>query len=334
MKKTLLTLITVTMVLAAGIISGCTASQRPARMSEEVIIGSAFSILSSLVVVAMDQGFFSQEGLIITIKDYPSGKRAFIEGFSTGELDVLTSSGVPIVINSFERQDFSIVAIIGISDDEPKIIARKDRGIQRPEDLLGKHIATQLGSSVHFFLHMFLVDNGISDKNIKLSNIKAEKLPEALASGEIDAFCMREPFISQAKELLGDNAVIFSKPGLFYKTHNLVVRNNLIKDKPEVVEKILKALLKAEQFVESHPDQAITIVSNKLGMEESEVAVLWSKTTFELSLNQGLLTELEDEARWAMGSDLVAETEIPNYLNYIHVETLEGIKPHAVTIIR
>jgi len=289
---------------------------------------------SSLIMIAEEQGLFTQQGLDVTVKEYPSGKRSLEEGIFVGEVDVAHTAETPIVFNSFERQDFSIVATIGSSDNAPRIIARKDQTIQKPGDLRGKRIATQEVSSVHFFLHLFLVKYGLSEKDVNLSFKKAEDLPAALARGEIDAFSMREPFISEASTLLGDNAVIFAEPGLYLKTFNLVASNSMIKDKPEVISRILLALIQAEEFAKNHPDQAIKIVSNKLGVEESVIAALWPGLDLGVSLDQSLLLSLEDEARWVIESELTDRTEVPNHLDFIYPDGLEAVKPEAVTIIR
>jgi NitT/TauT family transport system substrate-binding protein len=42
---------------------------------------------------------------------------------------------------------------------------------------------------------------------------------------------------------------------------------------------------------------------------------------------------MEDEARWAMRRRLTERKEMPNYLRFIHWESLERIKPEAVRII-
>jgi NitT/TauT family transport system substrate-binding protein len=54
---------------------------------------------------------------------------------------------------------------------------------------------------------------------------------------------------------------------------------------------------------------------------------------FELSLDQSLLINTEDEARWAIKNNLIDKTEIPNYLDYIYIDALEEVKPEAVGII-
>ena len=169
---------------------GFTAIKGPLR------IGVEQSPLLALVMIAEDQGFFSKQGVDVKVKYYASGKLA-LNGMFSGEVDLATPAETPIVFSSFERMDFSIVATIGSSDNDPKIVARKDRGIQKPGNLRGKCIATQKASAVHFFLHSFLVRNGLSEKDIKLSFKHPDELVPALAKGEIDAFSMREPYVSR-----------------------------------------------------------------------------------------------------------------------------------------
>lgn len=331
--------ITATFILLTLVISDCiwlNHKQLKAREienhSKTVKIGVAKEPLASLVTIAYEKHLFSQEGIDVIIKEYPSGKLA-LKGMLEGEVEVATVAVTPIVFNSFNYQNFRIVATIGSSDNELRIIARKDRGINKPGDLRGKRIATQKESAVHFFLHMFLINNWISEKNVDVSFKKAIELPDAIASGEIDAFSMREPFISQAQALLGDNAVIFKEPCLYIKTFNLVASNGFIKGNPETLRKILEALLKAEKFIKNNRGQAIKIVSRKTEIEEQKLAVIWNEFELEVKLEQSLLISLEDEARWAIKNNLVEGTIIPNYLKFIYLDSLKSLNPDIVTII-
>lgn len=303
-----------------------------AGIREQVRMGIAQEPLGSLVIIAEEQGFFSQEGLDVTITGYPSGKRA-MEGMFNMEIDVATTAETPVVINSFDRHDFRIVASIGSLENYFKIVARKDRGIQQPADLLGKHIATQGGSAMHFFLHLFLIKNGLSDKDVNISFIKIEELPKVLVGAEVDAITAREPTISETKKLLQDNVIVFAEPKIYRSTDFLVVLNDLINNKPEVIERILRALIKAEEFEKAHPEQSVKIVSKKLGINESDMPDILNEITLEVSLDQSFLIALEDEARWAIKNNLTNKTEIPNYLDYIYADGLKSVKPEAVNII-
>jgi len=300
---------------------------------EPITIGVEQSPLLALIMIAEDQGFFSKQGVDVKVKYYASGKLA-LNGMFSGEVELATPAETPIVFSSFERMDFSIVATIGSSDNEPKIVARKDRGIQKPGNLRGKCIATQKASAVHFFLHSFLIKHGLSEKDIKLSFKHPDELVPALANGEIDAFSMREPYISRAKTLLRDNVVVFEEPGLCKITRNLVALNAFIKDRPQAVTGVLQALVESEKFAKKYPEHAQRIISNKIGVKESEITGLWPDLRFEVSLEQSLLITLENEARWAIRNKLTDRKKVPNYLNFIYLNALEAVKPKGVTIIR
>jgi len=242
---------------------------------EKVRLGFTHESLEAFTVIAKDQGYFSEEGLEVTLKAYPTGKIALLKGLFGGEIDIAPVAEVPIVFNLFKRQDFSILATIGAADDQMKIIARRDRGIQKPQDFRGKRIATQKGSAAHIFLHLFLVNNGLSEKDVDISFKKAVNLPKALVSGEIDAFSLKEPFIGKAQEMLGDNAIIFNPRKIYFKTFNLVAFNYFIEKKPEVIKGILRALVKAENFSKVHPEQAMEILLNAPGVAKSEIPNQW-----------------------------------------------------------
>ncbi len=56
--------------------------------------------------------------------------------------------------------------------------------------------------------------------------------------------------------------------------------------------------------------------------------------SYHVSLDQTLLITLEDETRWAMKNKLTDKTAMPNYADYIHVDSLMAVKPEAVKLKR
>ena len=322
-------------LLAVFVWSGCsfTTTRESPSFSEKISMALTREPLGSLMVVALEKGFFADEGLNVTIVDkYPSGKRALL-GLLEGEVTLAPTSEVPIVFRSFERDDFAVVATIGSSDNEPKIVARRDTGIEKPADLRGKRLATQRASAVHYFLHLFLLRHGIAESDVELCYFKAEELPPALAAGRIDAFSMREPFVSEARRLLGAEAIVFCEPGLYVKTFNLVVRKQAVSERPEAIRRVLRALVRAEQFARKHAEEAIGIVARRLQVDRVSLGNTWTELDLRISLGQQLLGALEDEARWALGSGFVEGQPVPNYLDLIHVDALDDVKATAVTVI-
>jgi len=309
--------------------------QKPVTPRDKIAIAIPGEPLNALLIIAKELDLLSREGLDVMVKDeYSSGTGArALEGMLAGDVDVTTSADTAIVFKSFERQDFRIVASHGSSDNDPRIVARKDRGITKLSDLRGKRIGTPKGTTMHFFLHVVLVKNGIPEKDALISHKKLEELPSALANAEFDALSVREPYVSEAMKLLEGNAVVFAEPGSYVKTLNVVARNSFIKERPEAIRKLLRALIRAEEFAKKEPNQAMKIVSNRLKLGHSEVAALWPELDLRVSLDQRLLVSLEDQARWAIKNKLTDRTTAPNYLNFIYLEGLKAVRPEGVTII-
>ncbi len=71
-----------------------------------------------------------------------------------------------------------------------------------------------------------------------------------------------------------------------------------------------------------------------MNLSIEDIALHWEEFTFEMSLDQTLLINIESEARWAIRNELTDAREVPNYLDYVYPDALEQVKPDAVTVIR
>jgi len=307
----------------------------PVSASEHKIrIGLQLAPSNALTIIALEKGYLSAAGLKVDIKTYASGKRALLDGLFTGAVDLVSASDAAVVFNAFKRQDFKVIASIFSADNVNRIIARRDRGISKPSDLRGKRVATQKASAVHFFLHLFLLENNLSEKDVRLSFMKANKLPGALSHGNIDAFSMREPFISQAAKLLGkDNTVIFAEPGVYDQSDQVVVLDKTLKQKPGAIQLFLKALVEAENFIRKNNKQAEGILAKVLKGDQAALESLLLRARPKLELTQTLFLRLEDEAQWVVDAKLTEQKKAPNFLRFIDTAPLKAVDPKIVTVI-
>lgn len=301
---------------------------------EKVRLGLAKQPSSGLVMVALEKGFFKEAGLDVEITSFPSGKRALKDGLFNSSVDIVTVADVPIAFAAFDRHDYKIISNIFIADNVNTVIASKKSGILTPEDLKGKRIATQRFSAVHFFLHLFFLENAVEKSDVSLSFMKAENLPKALRDGSIDAFSMREPFIGQAKELLGDDAVMFSAPGIYTQMEFLVASDKFIKQSPDAIKKFLKGILAAESFMKEDYEQSLLIIADYIGIPKDEFSKSISNTQFQVMLGQSSIVLLEDEARWIYAEKSLSNDGLPDFLDIIHYQALEELRPDVVTMIR
>lgn len=302
--------------------------------AQKIVFGISLEPGSGLAILAYKKGFFKDVGLNIEVKTYSTGKVTLIEGLLAGNADIVTTAEFPVVYAIVEKKPLQILASIATSSNINRIVARTDAGIRTAADLSGKKIGTQQNSAVHYFLHLFLKNNSIKDDATNISFMKAGELPEALAVGKIDAFSMREPYITRAKELLGDKAVVFEAPGLYMQAQLLACAKEFPAKHPDVSKKLLKALILAQEYAKKEPEDAIATVAAVTCIPKTTYASIWRELDLRVRLDQSLLMLLEGEARWLISTMGTAQKEMPNFLEHIRVDDMAKIKPDAVTVIR
>jgi ABC-type nitrate/sulfonate/bicarbonate transport system substrate-binding protein len=312
-------------------VSAVAHAQAPAN---EIILGCEMSFVSSPVWIAENRGYFKEEGVNVIIKEFDSGKTALDTMLNDGNLNMVTVAQTPVVFNSFKRNDYVIIGAMVYSDNDVKVLVRRDKGIKKPSDLRGKKVGITSGSTGHFFLGLFLTYNGLGISEVDIIALEASKLPQALAEGRVDAISTWEPHILNAGRLLGEKALILSKEGIFREDFYFAVDRKFAENNAETLRRFLKAIQRAEEFIWKNREASINIVSKRLKVNRELTASVWDAFEFRLILDQSILTSLEHEARWAIREGLVNKRKVPNYLEFIHMGPLELVAPEAVTIIR
>jgi NitT/TauT family transport system substrate-binding protein len=289
--------------------------------------------LSTPVFIALEKGYFADEGLDVVIREHAFGKLAMEDMFS-GNVDIATVADTPIVFNSFIRQDFIVLATFVSNYDDAKMVVRSDRGIKTAPDLKGKKVGTTLGTSAQFFLDTYLSYHGLLNSDIKVVNMTAKDLPAALENGKIDALCTFEPYAHQAMHILRGKAVRLPKTEIYRETFNLVTMKRFAEEHPESVAKVLRGIDRAVSYIRQNKSETIAMMSRKVNLETDTLEAVWDDNIFGLSLDQSLLITLEDQARWAIKNRLTDQKRVPNYLNFISLEYLASVKPEAVRMIK
>jgi len=302
---------------------------------EEVSIGiSATSLLSALIHIADVKRYDLEEEVDINIKGYSAGRFAF-KAMLDDEVEMATVSDPNVVAKSFERSDFKIFATIVDSADHVRALTRKDTGILSPVDMKGKKVATTIGTTAYFSMVTFFVFNDLSLDEIELINLKPSEMIDAIKNKEVDVIFTWEPNIMKAQDILGKEALVLPNDYGYTATFSLASKNKFVAENPEILEKTIKALIKAEEFVKTNKQESIEIISAAVGKDKQDIEILWDNYDFKISLSQALLVSLEDQARWEVSkNESMSSGNIPNYLDYFYTDALETIRQSTVTIIR
>lgn len=299
---------------------------------ERVAIGNSPTDYSLLLFIAQDRGFFAQNGLDAAIHEYPFGFLT-LDHLAKGEIDFGLAADFAFVGKSFETGDLRILASICKAGAE-ELVARKDKGIATPGDLKGKRIGVTRKTATEYSLMKFLVFNGLSTRDVTIVDLLPADLVEGLCSGALDAFASWDVWVVDARSRLGDKVV--SWPTRMGQEDYWLVstRKELTDSRPETVKRVLKALLQAEDFATEHSDEARSILAKHSRGGPPAVKYSWDNNKYVVTLDQGLLEVLEDEADWKIKSSGTEKLTPPNYLHLIWPHGLDALRPKADTIFR
>jgi NitT/TauT family transport system substrate-binding protein len=131
---------------------------------------------------------------------------------------------------------------------------------------------------------------------------------------------------------LGANAVTITTEEPY--TFNLAGRSDYIQSHLEAVAAVLAALVDAQRYATEAPAAAKSLVIQSSEMGQVEFDAAWQQYDLRVTLDQSLISLLEDEARWALKGNPEKYRQMPNFLTSIVTEPLATVQPGAVTILR
>ncbi len=308
-------------------------SHVPEIEAKTISIGVTPWPASASLYVASEKGYFHLEGLDATIRPYAAGHLA-LAGLLSGEVDLSTAADTPITKAALEGKPAAVIATLCEIDHPIKVVACKDRGISSPQDLRGKKIGVVEGTAAEFFLYTFRVAAFIKPEEMQVVNLEADKQVDALMDGVVDAVATWSPYTEELEERLGDNAVIFAEPSIYVMTWNMTTTSKYTTSHPETVKAVLRAIRQANRFLDENPAVARAISAKYIGTGRPLPEHEWNDYDFTLELNQSLILNMEDQARWMISANLTGEKRIPDFSGCLYPDGLESVAPETVNIIK
>ena len=326
------TVILVIIILALIVVVVLPLSRPPPSPEEPLTIAGGTLESSILTVAAEEKGFFKENGLNVTFREYPAGAYAVKELLS-GTADIACAAEFVGVTNSFRSPDLRIIAITAKSN-AIVLIARNDRGISTPADMRGKTIAFSNGTIAEFFLGRHLTLNGMTMQDITARHLGPSDVVKSVVSGDADAAVVWDPYQYQIEQQLGRNFTVLSVQdgqSYYWVTYT---RSDVIRTRPELIRRYLRALDASEDYVSLHEDEAKKILARRMNITDEYANRTWQKNRYGLSLDQGLILAMEDEARWMAVQNMTGGKTPPSYLDMIYQDAMRETKPGTVTVIR
>lgn len=218
--------------------------------------------------IALERGFFEEEGLDVTIaRPYATGVDA-LNALQAGEVDTV-QVGVPMIGAVVRGMDlvalgnYSGSATRLGSDATMAVVARAGSGIDpaRLETLKGKRIAASFGTINHLYILALLEKAGLTPTDVTLVNTPPPDMTVALLTGGVDAISCWDPWpIIALRDVPGAFLVKRGGDVIAYLGFNVTTRRYAEANRPALV-RFLAALAKADQWMRKNPDGAAEVAT-------------------------------------------------------------------------
>ncbi|MEI7649748.1 MAG: ABC transporter substrate-binding protein [Methanomicrobiales archaeon] len=137
--------------------------QPPQKTLTDITIAPGKGVQPTLLLVARDQGYFTQHGLNVTIIEFPSATIA-MQNLLNRKFDIGYVNEYSLSEPALYNKKLRVIGTLSQSDTS-FVVGRKDRGIIQISDLEGKKIGVTKGSIVEYFMDRFFIMNSLSMSN-------------------------------------------------------------------------------------------------------------------------------------------------------------------------
>lgn len=258
-----------------------------------VRLGYFPNLTHASAILGIQRGLFADElaPLRVETTTFQAGPEA-VEALLAGAVDAAYLGPNP-AINAFAKSHGQVVVVSGATSGGAALVVRDD--IQTARDLRGATLATpQIGGTQDVSLRSWLADAGLETDRWGGGDVSIRPQPSAQAfdafrRGAIDGAWVPEPWVTRfAREagarILVDEADLW--PDGRYATTLLVVRRDLLEDRPEVVEGLVRAQVRATAALTEEPATARVQVIDGLAavtgkrLDPAIVDAAWARLTF------------------------------------------------------
>ena len=280
------------------------------------------SVNNDSIWMALEKGFYQQEGLDVTYRLFPSGTTAF-QAFQTGQGDIVMTGDLPSVQYFFRvKGDYRTIAVI--ERDAKGYVAVAGKEITKPRDLIGKTIATRVGSTGSWFISEYLTKNGVDPAKVTVKNLDTQVLPAALCGGEIAAFFIWQPVGSRTLEICPDKAHYLADASGYIQGYLVAgARPQWLAsaEGKDAAVRWLRATIRGRDVAEKDFANVAAYAKSKLDLSEKATREQWDTNTRPLALDKIYYDDFCSLSRWAQ-----AEKMTERKIDFTQLTWPDGLK--------
>jgi len=276
---------------SAALVATPLAAQDPTEI--QFTLDWKFEGPSAPFFVAVDEGYFEEEGLSVTI-DSGAGSRESIPRVATGRYDMGFGDINALVKFLADNPDAAVGAVFMVYERPPyAVIGRRSQGItDDPKSLEGKTLGAPPPDAAYGQWPAFVDAAGIDTSTITIENVGFPVREPMLAQGQVDAifgFSFSSVLNLKAQGVADDDIVpiFMADHGLDLYGNAILVNTEWAEANPEAVEGFLRAFVKGVRFTAENPAEAIESVLSRNEIASREVEL----ERLQMALDDNIVTE-------------------------------------------
>jgi NitT/TauT family transport system substrate-binding protein len=271
MKSKIVFLILITLLLVSCTNPQATATPAPTAVKVTLPVGYVPNVQFAPLYVAIEKGFFADQGLDVGIDYSMENDNTVLVG--TGNLTFAIVSGEQVMLA--RAQSLPVVYVAAWYQQYPVgIVAKASSGIQSVADLKGKKIGLPGLYGASYIGAIALLDSaGLKQSDVTLDSIGYTQVPALIADREdaVVIYTANEPL---QLENQGVDYVLFkTSDAVDLVANGLITNEKTIVENPELVQKMVTAMLQGIQYTIDNPDEAFEICKKYVDNLDSDTAV-------------------------------------------------------------
>lgn len=205
--------------------------------------------------MAVEKGFYADEGLKVNMFPFSFDDPTITSVAEGRDLFGITGADEVVLARANGTPIRAIAVIYKINP--VAAYALKSSGITKPQDFVGKKVGLEKGINIEYLYAAMMGKLGIDRKKIKEVAIGYDA--KELLAGQTDVstgYIINEPqqVIEAGREV---NTILMADYGVNMYADVLFATEETIKNKPELVERFLRASLKGWQYAIEHEEESV-----------------------------------------------------------------------------
>lgn len=212
------------------------------------------------VYVAVQQGFFADEDLDVTILQ-GKGSTDAITKVATGTADIGSADIVALLVAK-ANDDVPVKAIFNLFSKAPyAFYVLEDSDVHSVKDVANKTVITSPFTSANVFLPLLLRKNNVDETSVTVTKADPGALNPMLITGKSDVMISWVTDTvknqTQAAEVGKKLRILpWHDAGLNFYSASIIASDKFLQEKPDVAKRFVKAYAKAVEFTWKNPEQS------------------------------------------------------------------------------